>query len=170
MGIVIAVPLMQMLQKSSNNSAAQQLTDEARAKFPAFTGRMPKYLDVAACGYGEDLPKASASGMAYADGRLYILEESVAAEIPWDDVRSWTWNIDGHNVTQLHGPNNIGIKLAVANANATARAVALRASGFTITTADIEKPEWRSQTADEKVLKKWMEVLAQMDEGRIPRA
>lgn len=169
-GIIIALPLMWIINKVSTSSATEHLTDEARAKLAAFIGRQPKYMDVAMCGYGSNLSKVSASGMAYADGRLYILEEGVAAEIPWDEIRDWKWNIDGHSVTQLYGPNDVGIALQVAQANANARAVAHRASGFTITTADIDKPEWRFQTTDEKVLKKWMEILTQMKEGRIPRA
>ena len=169
-GILIAVPLMMILQRIGQSSATKQLTAEARAKFPAFIGRPTKYMDVAMCGYGTNLSKASASGMAYADGRLYILEEGVAAEIPWDDIRTWTWNINGHSVTELYGRSNVGIEMQVAQSNANAKAVAHRASGFTIKTANIDKPDWRFQTADEEVLKKWMEILTQMKEGRIPRA
>ncbi len=169
-GILLAVPLMEIFTRFGEASASRALKAEADSKFRSFIGRTPRYFDVEACGYGSHLKKLSAAGMAYADGRLYVLEEGVAAEIPWDMIRSWKWNIDGASQTELYGNANMGTQLQVGAANQTARAIAHRASGFTVTTADVDKPEWRYQTTDEKVLKRWMEILTQMNEGRLERA
>jgi hypothetical protein len=108
--------------------------------------------------------------MAYSEGRLFVCEEGVAAEIPWDSIRSWTWNVEGHESTQLYGRHDVGTTVQVNAANWRARTLAERASGFTVVTADIEKPEWRFQTSDTTVLKKWMEILQQMKEGKLARA
>ena len=168
-GIFVAAPLMTILQRLKASSAAKKLAAEGRKAFVAFIGREAEYLDVDACGYGSNLKQLSAAGMAYAGGRLFVLEEGVAAELPWELIRSWKWRTEGASQTQLYGNVDIGSQMQVRTANQNARARAYRASGFTITTADIDKPEWHYQTDDEKTLKKWMEILTQMDEGRLPR-
>ncbi len=168
-GILFALPLMVIFGRFSEASATRKLLAEARQAFPAFIGQKAEYFDVGACGYGSNLKELSAAGMAYAGGRLFVLEEGVAAEIPWELIRSWKWKTEGASQTQLYGQVDFGSQMQVGAANQNARAQAFRESGFTITTADIDKPEWRFQTDDERVLKKWMEILTQMNEGRLPR-
>ena len=160
-------PVIYARSGTSNNRTAEQ---EARENFPRFIGKPPTYMDIGSVGVGQDLQAASASGIAYADGRIFVLEEGVAAEIPWDRIRSWNWNVDGYSQTELHGPHAGNVRLSVARSNQVARVLAFRSSGFVVVTSDIEKPEWRFQTRDEAVLKKWAEILTQMSEGRLARS
>ncbi len=168
-GLLFALPLMIIFHRFSESSTTRKLAEEAARAFPEFIGAKPDYIDVGACGHGSNLKELSASGMAYAGGRLFVLEEGVAAELPWDLIRSWRWRTAGASQTELYGSHDIGTQLQVGSANQDARAKAFRDSGFTIVTADIDHPEWRFQTDDERVLKRWMEILTQMNEGRLPR-
>ena len=168
-GTFVAVPLMTILQRLKASSATKGLAAEGREAFAAFIGQKAEYLDVDACGYGSNLKEMSAAGMAYAGGRLFVLEEGVAAELPWELIRSWKWRTEGASQTHLYGDVDIASQMQIGAANQNAQALAYRASGFIITTADIDKPEWHYQTDDEKVLKKWLEILTQMKEGRLPR-
>jgi hypothetical protein len=168
-GILLAAPLMMILHRMSISSANCRILREANQAFPAFIGTKPEYLDVTVCGYGSNLKQLSASGMAYAGGHLYVLEEGVAAELPWDLIRSWTWKIEGASRTELYGNHDIGTQMHVGSTNQNNAALAFRQSGFKIVTADIDKPEWRFQTDNAAVLKKWMEIMTQMHEGRLPR-
>ena len=168
-GIVIALPLMIVVHQVKKASARDAIQAALRTRFPAFIGSKPEYVDTAVCGYGADLKKLTGSGMAYAGGRIFMVEEGLAAEIPWDDIRSWTWNVEGHEVTRVYGGSDFATNFDVGNANYAAKANAERASGFTVSTASIDKPDWRFQTSDVAVLKRWMEILNQMKEGRIER-
>ena len=85
-------------------------------------------------------------------------------------IRSWNRQVDDYSQIELHGRHDMGTQISVLASNDAARVAAHRASGFTISTTDIEKPKWRFQTADKVVLQKWHEVLTQMNEGRLPRA
>ncbi len=167
-GLLFAMPLIIIFSRLSEASATRKLVEEAQESFPKFIGAKAEYIDVAACGYGSNLQELSASGMAYADGRLFVLEEGVAAEIPWDLIRSWRWNTEGASQTELYGNVDNTTRMQVGAANQNARALAFRQSGFTLVTADVDKPEWRFQTDDQGVLKRWMEILTQMKEGRLP--
>ena len=168
-GIVIDWPLMVVVYQLKKASARDAIHEGLWVRFPAFIGTKPEYIDCAICGYGDDLKKLTGSGMAYAGGRIFVLEEGLAAEIPWDDIRSWTWNLEGHQVTRIYGSPDVQTNLQVGDANRVAKLRAERASGFTITTASIEKPDWCFQTSDVAVLKRWMEIFNQMKEGRIER-
>lgn len=168
-GLVIAFPLMILVHQLKKASARDAIETGLRTKFPAFIGRNPEYIDTAVCGFGDNSNDLSGSGIAYAGGRIFIVEEGLAAEIPWEDIRSWTWNVEGHSVTQVYGTSDFATNFQVANANHAAKSTAERASGFTVKTANIDKPDWRFQTADTTVLKRWMEIFAQMKEGRIER-
>lgn len=168
-GLVIALPLMILVHQLKKASARDAIEAGLRTKFPAFIGRKPEYIDTAVCGFGNNLSNLSGSGIAYAGGRIFIVEEGLAAEIPWEDIRSWTWNVEGHNVTQVYGASDFATSFQVSNANVAAKSTAERASGFTVTTASIDKPDWRFQTVDVTVLKRWMEIFNQMNEGRLER-
>lgn len=168
-GMVIGYPLMILVHQIKKAAARDAIEAGLRTKFPAFIGRKPEYIDTAVCGFGSNLSDLTGSGIAYAGGRIFIVEEGVAAEIPWGDIRSWSWNVEGHDVTRVYGAGDIQTNMQVAGANHKAKSAAERASGFTVKTASIDKPDWRFQTADVTVLKRWMEIFAQMKEGRIER-
>ena len=155
-GVVIALPLMIVVHELKKAAARDAIQAALRTQFPAFIGSKPEYMDTAVCGYGTDLKKLTGSGMAYAGGRIFVVEEGLAAEISWDDIRSWTWNVEGHEVTRVYGTSDLGTNLQVGNANYAARLKAERASGFTVS---IDKPDWRFQTSNVAVLKRWMEIL-----------
>ncbi len=168
-GVVIALPIMFVVHQLKKASAREAIEAGLQTRFPAFIGSKPEYIDTAVCGWGSDLKKLTGSGIAYAGGRIFIVEEGLAAEIPWDDIRSWTWNVEGHEVTRVYGKPDFTTNIQVGRVNQQAKLNAERASGFTITTASIDKPDWRFQTSDTTVLKRWMEILNQMKEGRIER-
>ena len=143
---------------------------EADERFRRFIGAEAEHIDVAAGSFGAHVRQISGTGIAYVKGRLYVMDEGVAAEIPWPQIRSWTWNIVGWNSQE--GPSahaRDDTPMVMIHDNARGRITAHRESGFTITTRDIQKSTWRFNTIDEKLCTKWMEVLHQMDEGALAR-
>lgn len=65
------------------------------------------------------------------------------------------------------GNVNVATISRVSDYNAKARGDQLKNSGFSFTVQDIKKPEWRFQTVDEAVCKRWNEILTQMNEGQL---
>ena len=133
-----------------------------------FVGAEPRFMD-AACGpYGANLGSVTGAGIAYADGRLYVLEEGTAAEIPWPQVRSWSYDIRGWETVEGGADHDPVTPMCLVHKAQRPRIVAHRASGFTIVTRDVGKNEWRFATIDKAVCTKWMEILRQMNEGELP--
>lgn len=143
---------------------------EAERFLRDFIGREPQFIDCGTGGAGTNLMEITGTGIAYADGRLYVLDQGVAAEIPWSQVRSWNWNILGWTSDEgpeAHAPDST--PMVEITRNSVGRITAHRNSGFTIVTKDIHKTDWRFTTIDSAVCKKWMEILRKMDEGALGR-
>ena len=133
-----------------------------------FIGSEPRFMDAWCGGYGANLGSVTGTGIAYAEGRLYVLEEGTAAEIPWSQVRSWSWEIQGWETVASGGDHAPDTPMCLVHKAQKPRIIAHRASGFTIVTRDVEKTEWRFTTIDKAVCAKWMEILRQMSEGELP--
>ena len=168
-GIPFALGLMSGKAAWNRSRAVFKTIRLANVSFPKFVGGSPRYLDITATGVGRSMHHVSASGIAWADGRLFVMEDGVAAEIPWARIRSWTWKIEGWETTDLYGINAPHQRIKVQRQNAEATEFAAQASGFVISVSDVEKPEWKFGCTDAKVLKKWHEILNQMKSGDLPR-
>ena len=59
----------------------RQVGEAAKDFLRDFIGAEPRFMDAGCGGYGADLGSVTGTGIAYADGRLYVLEEGTAAEI-----------------------------------------------------------------------------------------
>ena len=112
--------------------------------------------------------KVTGAGIAYHDGRVFVLEAGVAAEIPWKRIRNYQWSVDGYDKYTNLGLNP-GASIHSAALTEKARQEAHQKSGFFITTSDIDHPRWHFQTMDVGVCEKWQEILNQMSEGTLPR-
>ena len=133
-----------------------------------FIGAETRFMDADCGAYGANLGSVTGTGIAYADGRLYVLEEGTGAEIPWSQVRSWSWEIEGWETVASGGDHAPDTSMCLVPKAQKPRIIAHRASGFTIVTRDLKKIEWRFATIDKAVCAKWSEILRQMNEGELP--
>ncbi len=141
----------------------RQLQLDYRKRFASFIGKEPKYIDVGITLTKEN--KHTCTGIAYSDGRLYIVDDGIAAELPWYKIRSWSWSIAGLNEVFTVGLSDLATNLAVNRRNIQAAGAQIKSSGFFVTVQDIDKPEWRFKTTDEAACMRWQEIITQMNEG-----
>lgn len=113
-----------------------------------------------------DGSRLTATGIAYDGQAIYVLDNGVAAKIPWAAVREWRWNIEGYSETRLIG-GTAEQRLRNNVHNHDQKIDALSRSGFFVAVADVDKPEWQFTSADETVLRKWHEIFTQINEGRL---
>lgn len=141
---------------------------EARQKLRHFVGKKIPYLDVVPAGAKGDLSSVTASAIGFDPESMsvYVLDNGLAAEIPWELIREWRWEVSGYVKTEVYGAD-VGMKVAASARNQDARADAARKSGLFISVADINHPEWQFVCADPSLLKRWNELLIQVREGRI---
>ena len=169
---IILLPFANLLLTLATYVGARKrtrLVGEAAVKaLRAFVGSEPRFLDAGCSGFSANLNVMSGSGIAYADGRLFVMEEGRAAEIPWSQVRSWSWDIQGWQTEAGGADYAPDTPMCLVHKTQGPRIVAHRASGFTIVTRDIEKTTWRFTTINRALCTKWMEILRQMDEGELP--
>lgn len=165
--------LSQRQRVRSSRKIVEGLGPKARDAMISYIGSKPPYIDASGTIMKDWNPvRACGTGMAY-DGRyIYVLDDGEIARIPWSCVRSWQWSIEGHNTIELFTqgvPMALGTSMQIQanNANMTASAAAYRDSGFFVTVADVDKPVWQFRTTDEKVLRRWGEIFAQIKEGRL---
>jgi hypothetical protein len=164
---IILLPIIFKIKKTKIEEEERKILEIAKQKFVKFIGADVQYGDAEIVRSNTSSSLVNVSGMAYADGRIYVLEEGVAAEIPWLNIRAREWRVDGAAQTRIYGRVDVGSAIWADVDNLIARKQAESRSGFIIKTKDIEKSEWKFQTSNENILKKWMEILAQMQEGRI---
>ena len=144
-------------------SYERQLHLDYGESFASFIGKEPKYIDVGITLTKEN--KYTCTGIAYSDGRLYIVDDGIAAELPWNKIRSWSWSIAGLNEFFTVGLSDLTTSLSVNRRNIQQARAQIKSSGFFVTVQDIDKPEWRFKTTDEAVCKRWQEIITQMNEG-----
>ena len=164
---LIGIPVMYMMLGASKSRAiVGKIKSEATAALSNFIGKEPEYIDTDLGLVSRGI--VSGSGIAYSDGRLYILDAGLAAEIPWSCVRNWRWKIAGRAGGFAMGRSAVEVNMELAKQSADAAMRQHLESGFTIAVSNIDKPEWRFMTTNEVVLKRWEEILTQMNEGRLP--
>lgn len=145
----------------------KKLLEEAEVALTEFIGKSVKYENVSISGRDGSL---SASGLAYDNGFIFIMDHGLAAKVPWADVRNWNWNIAGHNTVTVYGGNlksNMAGNLSASINNAIEKSRAHAESGFFIGVSDIDYPKWQFTSVDEKVLTRWFEIFKQLDEGTL---
>jgi hypothetical protein len=143
--------------------ADKEVSKEAARLLESFIGKPVKYIDSASATFEGG---GTGTAIAYDNRTIYIMDRGVAAKIPFDSVRSWRWVVDGYQVTKLYGNFDSLTLLKNEFDSLRARVNAIRKSGLFITVANIEHPEWQFMTTDMVLLKKWMEIFRQVQEGR----
>ncbi len=147
------------------------MNERANAGFRKFVGNDVAHFHAQVAGsrrHGGK--KITGTGIAYGKGIVYVMDHGIAARIPWADVRNWRWSIEGYDQTQIYGGGAAatGMHFQAAANNQNARLRAGLSSGFFVKVADIDHPEWQFMCTDEALLKRWMEIFKQRNEGRIP--
>jgi hypothetical protein len=141
--------------------ATPRVLDQARGAFRAFIGHMPKHFDLGTTNVtGKGI---TGTGVAYADGTVYMLDQGVGAKIPLADIRVWRWEIPGHDRVIGYGSERVAAALHTAAAEAKARSN----SGLFVSVKDVEHPEWHFRCDDKAVLDRWHEILTQASEGKL---
>ncbi|WP_141415243.1 hypothetical protein [Caenispirillum bisanense] len=163
-GLIITLPIYFLNQKKIGKRWISDIESEANKKFIEFVGQNPKYVDIFITDAGDKY--MSASALAYRDGRLFVMENGLAAEIPWAAVRSWSYEVveAGKMVTTS---NNLFDKMDVGKINRRMQDEADKKSGLKIFVADVDKPVWFLMTSDEGILTKWHEIFNQINEGTL---
>ena len=123
----------------------------------AFIGSQPKYLDTR-CTLTRSMKGLTGTGIALTDQYLYVLDDGEIGKIPFDQIRGWTWKIQGY--TQLRGSDtatsiNAGVE-TMAN-----RSRAHVDSGLFVNVKNVDKPSWQFMTTDKKLLQRWSEIFTQ---------
>jgi hypothetical protein len=143
---------------------APKVKVEAERALRAFAGGAVKFLDVDVDNATEG-GKIIGSGIAYADRTLYMMDKGIGAKIPWDEVREWRWEIPGAETFLAVG--NIRDRTAANLATGASKSSAALRSGLFVSISDVQKPEWKFRCQDEKVLKRWNEILTQVNEEKL---
>jgi hypothetical protein len=154
---------------SAEAKLAPKVAADARTALISYIGREPRYIDTDTMA-SADGKSLVGTGMAWDGEHLYVLDAGEVARIALPAIRSWNWNIEAAAQTKLYGKRNAGTDLAVAADNMREAANARKQSGFFITVADIDKPLWKFTTRAEAVLRRWAEILTQINEGRLSAA
>lgn len=139
----------------------KEIEKKAKIELRKFIGREPDYMDVsfsATMRNGERL--ASASALAVAKGKVFLVDEGIACELDYDEIRNWKWEIEGYTTYRGTGSDSLSAALWTRES----RANALVNSGFFVRIADVEKPEWHFVSDDKTLLMKWGEIFTRLDE------
>ena len=106
--------------------------------------------------------------LAYDGKKVFIMNRGDYAILGWDDVRKWSYNIEGSVVTDIIG-GNLGHRVQANLQDAQKNRNLHANSGFTIQVSDVEKPNWFFPTGlnGKVVCDKWMEIFNQINEGKL---
>jgi hypothetical protein len=101
----------------------------------------------------------SGSAVAYADGHLFVMNQGLAAKIPLDKIQDYRWN-----VSEFMYDSSKPFPTPEQRDRTTQE---YKESGLFIDVADIDHPSWQFNSVDEKVLKRWMEIIRQAKSGEL---
>lgn len=107
----------------------------------------------------------SGTGITRDGDNLLVVDGGELAVIPWNLVRSWTWEIAGRTVYRQFGFNQTQANLA----NLEEGVKQNRNSGLFITVKDTDKPVWQVMTKDKDIINQWDEILTQISEAHSGR-
>jgi hypothetical protein len=149
-----------------NKKILPKVKGEAQAALSTFVGSSPQHIDIDACA-GEKAGEITGTGIAYANRTLYILDKGIGAKIPWETVRSWRWELPGHETFHVVGGDFVSDFRLADQLNQQARDRAAGDSGVFVEVADVNRTEWHFRSNDISVLKRWQEILARVKEGAL---
>lgn len=138
---------------------------EVRRRFIAFIGAVPDHIDTAVFKYEDGF---RGTGVAYHDGRIFMMQAGHAVEVEWEDVRRWSYSVETPERLTTSS-TNLTVTSHVLAQNLASAYDAARSNGLTVQVASIDSPTWRFTTSDVRTCERWMEILAQVDErgGRL---
>ena len=166
---VLGIPLIPVLIigfKVWENKQVRTVRENGLRVFKEFVGGGTKHIDVVEGISKQKTANLTPTGLATDGANIYVMDDGVGAKIPWAQVRNWGWSTNDAPVR--YGRTGLG-GLQDDVANKEAAVDAYKNSGFFVSVADVEKPEWQFMTSDEALLKKWMEIFTQIDEGALPQ-
>src|SRR3546814_578855 len=143
-GLLIAPFAYLPLRHARIKSVTERMKGTVRRDFRAFIGGPATYLDCHPVGRKGGVNAMTGTGIAYNGKALYMLDDGVAAMIPWETVRTWRWYIAGYQTTKVHGGRS-GDRIVNSLDNIEARGAAFHKSGFFVQVAAIDRPAWRSE-------------------------
>ena len=173
LGLMVLVPLSLIIKRVRGASVGKELAGTTRFKLVRMIGHEPMIIDTSACLSVASMGrKVSASGMAWDGEKLWVVDDGVAAAIPPEAIRTWTWHTRSADQLQVFGsgPALQSAQVQAGLFNNNASAAAMMESGFFVTVSDLKKPVWQFMTSDTGVLRRWEEAMRQIDEGRLRRA
>lgn len=164
-GLLVSIPVWFCAWALNQELQPKRIRRGAHEALVRFAGGEPQHVAAGMARLPGD--RLAGTGIAYRDGRLFVLEGGVAAELPWSRIRSYQWHVAGY--TQHTNPG-IDMATTIQAASLTTQSYnqALLVSGFFLNTSDIDHPQWRFQTMDVALCQKWNEILKQMSEGTLP--
>lgn len=138
---------------------------EVRRRFIAFIRTVPVYIDTAVFKYEEGF---RGTGIAYHDGKVFLMQAGHAVEVEWQDVRSWSYSVEAPDLLTTSSLDN-RVTSQMLNYNLSNAYRAATNSGFTVQVASIDCPTLKFTTSNVQVCERWMEILSQVDErgGRL---
>lgn len=138
---------------------------EARRRFVGFIGADPDYIDSAVFMYEDGF---RGTGIAYHDGKVFMMQAGHAVEVEWRDVRRWSYSVAAPDLLTTSSIDS-QVLTHVTSHNLASAYRAAKSSGFTLQVASIDRPTWKFTTSDVPVCERWMEILSQVDErgGRL---
>jgi hypothetical protein len=158
---VFFLPLTRLMHARSKEGSLQR---ETKLRFQEFVGPNADYIDTDIALVPGRRKRFSGTGIALKEGKIYMMDSGMAAHIPWNFIRSWRYEIQGVERSLVGVTNYSGVLVPQYSEN---REEAYRGSGFFVTVADIEYPEWQFQTMNKNLAKKWLEIFNQINEGKI---
>ena len=162
---VLGIPLIPVLLiglKIWESQQVRTVRENGLRVFKAFVGDNAKHIDVMEGVSRQGADRLTPTGIATDGANIYVMDDGVGAKIPWDKVRNWSWQTEEAPIR--YGRKGFGA-LEDGVANQQSELNAYLSSGFFVTVADVDKPEWQFMTKDQTLLKKWMEIFTQIDEG-----
>ncbi|CAO4173263.1 DUF4755 domain-containing protein [Methylorubrum populi] len=143
----------------------RQWDREVRRRFIAFIGAGPEHIDTAVFKFEDGF---RGTGMAYHDGKIFVMQAGHAVELDWSDVRRWSYNVEAPDLLTTSS-TDMRVTSQVLSHNLVNAYRSARNSGVTLQVASITSPRWTFTTSDVHVCERWMEILSQVDEqgGRL---
>lgn len=163
---LIATVFFAMIFPLISTTITNGIETKTRKALEEYIGEKPDYLNTSFSMHNKNDVSISGSAIAVHKDIIYIVDHGVVAKIGWDDIRKWGWKTAGYEIFSGVGFSGT---LNAKNATGNAKAIAYMDSGFFIEVKDVDKPSWQFMCDDKNVLKRWNEILTQMDE-RLPAA
>ncbi|MBS0980825.1 DUF4755 domain-containing protein [Acetobacter thailandicus] len=106
--------------------------------------------------------------LAYDGKKIFVMNQGNYAILGWNDIRKWSYEIQGSVVTDIIG-GNLGHRVQANLQDAQKNRNLHVNSGFTIQVSDVENPNWFFPTglSGKNTCDKWMEIFNQINDGKL---